>query len=243
MRVRLHYYRDPIGNFGDDLNPWLWSRLIPGAVDLGAQAGDADVVLIGIGTILGDHLDQLEGHKVIIGSGFGYRSKPPQLGPDWTVLCVRGPLTAAALNLSPSFAVTDAALLIRSFVDPRAEWATDVGFMPHHRSAQSGAWEEVVKSAGLKYLCPHKSVDETLDRMRYLRLLITEAMHGAIVADALRIPWIPVRAAPWILDFKWRDWCASMEIEHRFEALWPFPWLLATAELGSTIGCAPSATN
>lgn len=31
--MRLHYYWDGIGNFGDDLNAWLWPRLIPDLLD------------------------------------------------------------------------------------------------------------------------------------------------------------------------------------------------------------------
>ncbi len=27
--MKLYYYKDVIGNFGDDLNSWLWDALIP----------------------------------------------------------------------------------------------------------------------------------------------------------------------------------------------------------------------
>jgi len=64
-------------------------------------------------------------------------------------------------------------------------------------------------------------VDAILADLRRTSLLITEAMHGAIVADTMRIPWIPVKTHGSILDFKWQDWCASMAMEHRFEWLVP----------------------
>ena len=39
-------------------------------------------------------------------------------------------------------------------------------------------------------------------------------MHGAIIADTLRIPWIPISTRPSINTFKWLDWCESMELEY-----------------------------
>ena len=45
--MKLVYYQDPKGNFGDDLNPWLWERLLPGRLD-----DDPSELLVGMGTIL-----------------------------------------------------------------------------------------------------------------------------------------------------------------------------------------------
>ena len=44
-------------------------------------------------------------------------------------------------------------------------------------------------------------------------------MHGAIVADTLRVPWIPVRTNPKILPFKWLDWCQSVKLPYRYEVI------------------------
>lgn len=38
-------------------------------------------------------------------------------------------------------------------------------------------------------------------------------MHGAIVADTYRIPWIPIKLYPYINEFKWNDWALSLNIE------------------------------
>ena len=42
--------------------------------------------------------------------------------------------------------------------------------------------------------------------------MLTEALHGAIVADALRVPWIPIRLYDRYSEFKWRDWTESMHL-------------------------------
>jgi hypothetical protein len=31
--MKLYYFRDPIGNFGDDLNLALWDHFLPGLLD------------------------------------------------------------------------------------------------------------------------------------------------------------------------------------------------------------------
>lgn len=43
--------------------------------------------------------------------------------------------------------------------------------------------------------------------------VLTEAMHGAIFADAYGIPWVPLRLYVHINEFKWKDWWASLGIE------------------------------
>ncbi|MBV5343049.1 hypothetical protein JZU68_05375, partial [bacterium] len=50
------------------------------------------------------------------------------------------------------------------------------------------------------------------------------AMHGAILADALRVPWYPITNSTEILHFKWHDWFRSMNIDkdlHLLPIVWP----------------------
>src|SRR5690606_18376921 len=44
---------------------------------------------------------------------------------------------------------------------------------------------------------------------------------GAIVADAFRVPWTPIRTSAEILAFKWEDWCASVGLAYEPLPLWP----------------------
>ena len=84
--MRLYYYRDPVGNFGDDLNPWLWSRLIPDLLD-----DQSDELFVGIGTLLNQLVPKAT-RTVVFGSGAGY-GELPEIYETWEFYCVRGPLT------------------------------------------------------------------------------------------------------------------------------------------------------
>lgn len=205
--MKLYYYRDRKGNFGDDLNPWLWSRLIPGFLD-----DDESELFIGIGTILNNRIPALP-RKVVFGSGLGYGSAPPNIDDKWHFYCVRGPLTARSLKLPDRYAITDPAALIATL-----EFASDVkdgpALIPHHVSARNANWEKICKRLGIRYIDPRSSVDHVIQEITKSTFVITEAMHGAIFADSLRIPWCPVIFYDHILKSKWLDWCLSLDVAH-----------------------------
>jgi len=212
--MRLHYDQDPHGNFGDDLNPWLWSRLIPELID-----DDGRTLFIGIGTVLRRDIPAGAG-KVVFGAGVGY-CKRPVLDERWRVYCVRGPETAAALGLDSALAMTDPAVLVRRFIDPAAEAArSGTAFIPHHESihraaAQGIDLQALAQSNGLMFIDPRTAVEEVLHAIRHAERIVTEAMHGAILADAFRVPWRAVRMYPHVLALKWIDWTASLRLAYR----------------------------
>lgn len=210
--MKLLHFRGPNGerNFGDELGPWLWDRLLPKAFD-----EQADEVFVGIGTLLNNRLPRAS-RLLVFGSGVGYGEGTPVPDSTWSVYCVRGPLSADTLGLSSSLAVTDPGALVRRFFPPTGSGrvARRFSYMPHWRYACDD-WERVCARIGFGYIDPRRSVEDVIDAIRHTGVLIAEAMHGAIVADALRVPWIPVQSTPAILDFKWRDWCASLELEYR----------------------------
>jgi succinoglycan biosynthesis protein ExoV len=86
--------------------------------------------------------------------------------------------------------------------------------MPHHELAGLG-WQKACQQIGYQYIHPQSSVEVVLQQIQETEVLLTEAMHGAIVADALRIPWIPIVTNSSILSFKWLDWCESLNLEYK----------------------------
>lgn len=200
------FYFNRAPNFGDALNPWIWPRL------LGHRLQEKNPTLfLGIGTILSIDLPKAERYAVL-GSGGGY-GHFPRIDHRWNFYAVRGPLTAQALGLDPGLAAIDGAYLMRDFDLP--EPAADgprIGFMPHWQTQLRFPWEMICRMSGLRYISPRLSVADALAQVRGCDGIIAEAMHAAITADALRIRWVPVRLGTQFLDFKWRDWLASVEV-------------------------------
>ena len=62
------------------------------------------------------------------------------------------------------------------------------------------------------------SVEEFSNNISQCKYIITEAMHGAIFADSMRIPWFAFSSFTKHHEksthyFKWQDWCESMELQ------------------------------
>lgn len=206
--MKLYYFKDPHGNFGDDLNPWLWNKLLPNFFD-----DDASQIFVGIGTLL-NHRLPVDPIKHVFGSGYGY-GEVPTLNDRFVFHAVRGYETARMLGLDPELAITDAAVLLRSVELPRAEQTTHrAGFIPHCQSSRYFDWESLCSELGLKYISAEWDVEKVLVEMSKCEMLVCEAMHGAIAADTLRIPWIPVSCYDYISEFKWRDWLSTLELPY-----------------------------
>jgi hypothetical protein len=208
--MKLFYFRGHVPNFGDELNTWLWERLLP------ADFFDDDdsELFLGIGSILEDRLPK-EPRKIVMGSGYaGYTGAPDMHDGSWEVGFVRGPLTARLLGLPREKAICDGAVLLRALDLPGpAKRRHDVAFMPHFESLDRGLWERACALAGIPIIDPREEVPSVIAQLRATRMLVTEAMHGAIVADALRIPWVAALPINRAHRLKWRDWAAALDLE------------------------------
>lgn len=69
--------------------------------------------------------------------------------------------------------------------------------------------EKITQSLGINYLSPDVTQVDFIKQVSQSKLVITEAMHGAILADTMRVPWLPIQ----IYEhnrFKWEDWFQSI---------------------------------
>ena len=213
------FYWQGTRNFGDHMNSWLWPRLIPQLL----SQGD-DVRLIGIGSLLKDSLAALPGEKVIFGTGSGYGPIPsPQEYSTWKFYFVRGPLTAKAFDLDRKLGLIDGAWLISQIQELSIPSTAKAGtlFIPHWTTSESSNWQPVCQESGIEYLDPCMPSLEVLRRINNSELVITESLHGAIIADYYRTPWIPTRLSNTYLEFKWFDWFQSICVSPDIKTLPP----------------------
>jgi len=193
-------------NFGDDLNSLLWEKFLP-------ELSRTDIGFCGIGTVLTEPFDTLR-PMVVFGSGAGYTRLPNLQGVD--VRFVRGPKTARLVGHMIGKEVrhiTDPAILMALLLS-RQNVEFDVSFMPHWTTlVDDEDLPNRLEAINVHVIDPRWETDVVLDQISKSRKLIAGAMHGAIVADALRIPWIPAYLSTWH-TFKWIDWSNSMELAY-----------------------------
>ena len=209
--VELVYHEGE--NFGDALNPYIFQHY------LGANFTDlGELKLIGIGTILG--LKKLKGLKIVFSSGATKGSdntygKAPDIDDSYDIFCVRGPKTAKLLGVENTYAICDGAYLLNDFYNFNVDKKYKYAYMPHHKSEDMFSQLKMLFGAmGIEYISPADPYEKVLKKIAQSEKVITDAMHGAIVADAFRIPWIPTKGYPFINEFKWNDFVSSMEIEN-----------------------------
>lgn len=215
--MKLVFFRGKVPNFGDELNLHVWPALLP----QGFLDEDESELFVGIGSIIGNHLPAAS-RKFVMGSGYaGYMGLPDVHDGSWDIRFVRGPDTARTLKISPDLSICDSAVLLRAMELPAPDDSVGVAFMPHYESLERGDWAEACRLAGMTLIDATAPVDQVLSQIRGARLLITEAMHGAIVADALRTPWIGARPIYGGHHRKWLDWAGALDVKVRLNPLKP----------------------
>ena len=206
MRVLIYRHESGVTNFGDELNLYLWDKLLP-------QIGSVlrpDLIFLGIGTLL--KADLPPGPKLVFGAGAGY-GRPPTINSTWDIRFVRGRLTAGLLKLPPEKAITDPGILVGLMRQRSTNPRHRASFMPRFTNVTPEI-RGACKVSNIYLIDPRGAVETVLDEIADSELLLTEALHGAIVADALRIPWVPIRIEHGH-DFKWYDWLSMLGVTYR----------------------------
>ena len=221
--LRLYVWRGATRNFGDELNDLLWPHLLPGLVGAGPDDivrldFEGSTLLLGIGSVL-DARHSAERRKIVAGAGFGGYERPASLDGSWEIYWVRGPRTARQLGLPAAFGLGDPASLL-PLAHPVARHDTGaIGFMPHFESLARGAWPAAAAAAGVTLIDPRGAPEVILGQIAGCRVLLSEALHGVIVADALRVPWVALTPVAPVHRAKWLDWAGSLDLAIRFQAL------------------------
>ncbi len=211
----LYHWSGQTRNFGDELNTILWPALLPDFFD-----SDPSARFLGIGSVLDSRHEDAR-TKLVAGAGYGGYEPPARLDRSWVIHWVRGPRTARMMGLDARLGLGDPASLLPMIGTQAAPDRSGIGFMPHFESMTRGHWPAAADAAGLTLIDPRADPGAILTAIGACRVLVSEALHGVIAADALRVPWIAVRPLAAEHRPKWLDWADSLDLRMAFRELSP----------------------
>lgn len=197
------------GNFGDDLNNILWKKILKIQFPL-------DEIALGIGSYEEPKIPKKIKKIHILGSGATIKESYNWMSKFKIEFhFIRGPLSGIKWNhKAPSY--LDAAILLKgSNINLEKTHQYKIGYIPHHVSDQLCNYEKICNYLNIKYISPKKNVLNFIDEVRACDLIVSEALHGAILADICRIPWKAISGPHYITEFKWHDWASSLELEYK----------------------------
>jgi succinoglycan biosynthesis protein ExoV len=204
--MQLIYYRGRTPNFGDDLNKDVWPALAPDLFD-----GDGQHGFVGIGSIIG--MEVAAGPRLlhVVGSGAGYNALRQWQGRAVRYWCVRGPLSARIIGGTADLAITDGAILtpLTPGFPAAAIGGGGVVIIPHWETLDHPGWDAVAQQTGFDLIDPRGEPLHVIQQIARARLVLTESLHGAIIADAYGIPWIAFATSNNFAFVKWADWTLS----------------------------------
>jgi succinoglycan biosynthesis protein ExoV len=93
--------------------------------------------------------------------------------------------------------------------------------MPHFESAGGGLWEQAAAAAGITLIDPRGDPRSIMTAIAGCQILLSEALHGVIVADTLTVPWVAIEPLAPIHRPKWGDWAETLGLAITFAHLSP----------------------
>ncbi|MGS2721766.1 polysaccharide pyruvyl transferase family protein [Paraglaciecola aestuariivivens] len=202
-------------NFGDALNPLLFSKVSNGQVVSVKNVLNFTnkPVFYFIGSILDNSKEK---NAIVCGAGFQKENSRFRRAPK-EILAVRGPLSrqiALKQGLSCPEVYCDPALLL-PFYYPRNNYKKlfNVGIIPHY--ADKNILDKLEIERGdftFNIINIEDNVESVIDKICEVDYILSSSLHGLIVAHAYQIP------AAWLLlsdnviggDFKFKDYYFSV---------------------------------
>lgn len=180
--IRLYWWTGDRGsNFGDALSPWLVSRVFGVRVKY-SDPRHAD--LAAVGSLLGLLPRDFAG--IVWGSGTMHSTLP--LFDSADIRLVRGPVSNALLDRRAPFG--DPALLTPRYFSPPGK-RYRLGVMAHHGKMSRVTASQIVDrlpQGSAVFIDPLAPVDAVLCLIGQCEAIVSESLHGLIVADSYGIP-------------------------------------------------------
>ncbi|WP_010137035.1 polysaccharide pyruvyl transferase family protein [Ochrovirga pacifica] len=222
--MKLITYESKKGNFGDDLNGWLWPKIF----HKDALNEKDNIALLAIGSILignSDYIKKANQHqkKVIVGTGVRSIAEQLKFDESWDLTFFRGPFSSMVATGEPGNYISDSAYYLTLLKDYK-QWKTapkkyKVSVIPYYKSIDTIDWKSCCEQLGWNLIDPTGfDIEYFIKEVSQSEFVISEAMHGAIIADILRVPWQRLKYKAHLFEgeavseFKWHDWMYSINI-------------------------------
>ena len=213
-------------NFGDDINRELFALL--GGRPVRLRTDRSQPHFLGMGSILEKATDQ----SVVLGSGFLRKPVGP-VGKEAKYVAVRGKLSRDALGVGEEVLLGDPMVLLGQVFRPTSERKHTLGVVPHVTEVAA-----LRKHAppGLRVIDPADSPWEVIKEIGACERIMSQSLHGLIVADALGIPnlWLAPSVSMAGGEFKFLDYFSTLDAAKRPYA--PTAELLAAPPQDFTVG-------
>lgn len=189
-------------NFGDDLNPYLFQTLLQKEVFRDSKQQFHHI--LGVGSIL----ERANAKSIVVGSGFirpegSFKEQPAQ------ILAVRGELTQAKLGYS-NLLLGDPGIIVPSLLGIQSSNEVDLVVVPH-----VDFYQQVVSIYGrrVRVVDPSKEFDQVIAEIASASVVISQSLHGLVMADGLGIPnlWVSPHGKMIGGEFKFMDYYSTTQ--------------------------------
>lgn len=204
-------------NWGDDLNKYLFECLTDETLFFipyeETFLSCKTVKYSLIGSIIGNYnLDK----TIVYGSG-AIRSNVEIKGKPQKIISVRGPLTRKVFlenGVQCPENYGDPVLVLPKFYNPQIEKTNKVGVVPNIGTVNNSVVDRLIKNENY-FLIDTSQYDDwrdIVDKILSCSYVISESLHGLIVAEAYNIPsvWVEFKEHPPYWDFKYNDFYLSI---------------------------------
>ncbi|MBU2951617.1 polysaccharide pyruvyl transferase family protein [Tamlana agarivorans] len=228
--MKLVYYKSEHGNFGDDLNLWMWPQIF--GKDF--LKNNQDIAFFGIGSILIENsvfIEQANSckNKIVFGTGVRSINENIKIDDSWHILFLRGPYSSLKLKGDLDHYIADAAYFLtllpqyKSYLNTPKKYKTS--FIPYFESVDKMDWQKICDDLAWNLILPTEitSVEDFILEVAASEQVISEAMHGAMIADIVRVPWVRFRfyshlhEGTVVSEWKWNDWLLSIGFSENVE--------------------------
>lgn len=210
--MNLFWSNNPaVPNFGDDINPWVFSRIFNSEARYSGPGRESPHV-VGIGSIL----HYANGNSIIVGTGF-IRERDDVVSPPSRIVSVRGRLTRDKLlrsGIKCPEAYGDMALLLPEIYNPSIKKTHKLGIIPHYIDKCLPCLSDAKEKMPEAKIIDIQNTNhlELIDEILSCELIASSTLHGIIVADAYGIPtaWLEFSENVIGNGFKFRDYFSSV---------------------------------